>query len=165
MVEKQEQLVQYTSERLGHHQRQSYLSTTRKEKGFVAKCYMFHCSWIILKFIYKPSSTVSPSYKASLTKAPFLLIRFKMHWNSKIQSKLSKSNLIATSFCVWNGQVFGLYMLNKQRFPTFEFSVMCIQDSRLIHGSVCFFSGRDGRVRVWLLYYLYIHIFIQWNLP
>ena len=44
-------------------------------------------------------------------------------------TNLSKPNLHGTYYCVWNGQVFSLCKLNKQRFPSLRlFKVKFIQD-------------------------------------
>jgi hypothetical protein len=48
-------------------------------------------------------------------QATFCLRKCYIHINTKIEKNLSKLNLIGTSFCVLNRQVFGLYRLNKQR--------------------------------------------------
>ena len=56
-----------------------------------------------------------PSPKKERYKKPLTLISFIFsEWN------LSKLNLLGISFCIQNRQVFTLYRLNLQRFPTLE---------------------------------------------
>ena len=49
---------------------------------------------------------------------------FLHSFNSHLKRNLSKHNLLGTSFCVQNRQVFGLCKLNLQRFPTM---VLCLK--------------------------------------
>jgi hypothetical protein len=41
----------------------------------------------------------------------------------KTSENLSKLDILGTTFCGQNRQVFGIYMLNQQRFPTLGLNV------------------------------------------
>jgi hypothetical protein len=48
---------------------------------------------------------------------------FYSQFGGEIQWNLSKPNLLGTNFCVQNREVFSLYRLNQQRYPTLGLSL------------------------------------------
>ena len=67
-----------------------------------------------------------------------------------VQWHLSRPNLFGTNFCDWNRQVFCLYQLNWQRFPTFGtlLKVWFIQYYSLdrVHCKYIYFSDTSARL-------------------